>query len=505
MKPIKFLTQTALGVLLIVGSVGSSQVMNSSEASAAESKGVLKFGAALQSRHWNTFRQIGDTFPALIFENLVNYSPDGKSVIPRLATSWTQTRDKLTFKLQKGAIFHDGTPFDSAAVLANFARMKKSRGQYSVMLLPVSKMSASDDHTVVLDLKYPAPTLLRNLAMRGAVMVSPKTIEDKSFAKNPVGTAPWKLVKAESKHGTKIVVERFDKYYAPEKVGVSRIEVYSIPDPNTLLNAPVTGKLDAINVNGQLAGVAKAQGFEIRTKPVLIQHMLMLDRKKVFADENVRKAVCHAINTKVWVDVALNGFGKPQKSRFGNNLPGHYSDIQGYGHDLKKARAYMKAAGNPDISFTFPAHSRMKALAQLLKSQLAQIGIKVNVAAMTPRQYFSKYQSNAYPLQINTSASENTGVYDYQKFRFGPKGTGNPFRVEIPELDAMTAAALKETDPKKQDAGWHKVMKYINDHALDCGFFQMNSVWAYNPKRIAKFGTTVMKPTALRYREIRLK
>ena len=504
MKPIKLLTQPAFSALLIAGTVGASQVLSSSQA-VAEPKGTLKFGAALQSRHWNTFRQIGDTFPALIFENLVNYSPDGKSVVPRLATSWTQTKNKVTFKLQKGAIFHDGTPFNAAAVITNFKRMQKSRGQYSVMLLPVSSMSAPDGHTVVLDLNRPAPTLLRNLAMRGAVMVSPKTIEDKSANKNPVGTGPWQLVKAESKHGSKIVVEKFDKYYAPEKVGVARIEVYSIPDPNTLLNALTTGKLDVINVNGQLAPVAKSQGFEIRTKPVLIQHMLMLDRKKVFADENVRKAVCHAIDTKVWVDVALNGFGKPQQSRFGKGLPGHYADIQGYSHDLKKAKEYMKKAGNPDISFTFPAHSRMKALAQLLKSQLAKINIKVNVAQMTPRQYFSKYQSNTYPLQINTSASENTGVYDYQKFRFGPKGTGNPFRAEVPELDALTEAALKETDPKKQDAGWQKVMKYINDHALDCGFYQMNSVWAYNPKVISNFETTVMKPTALRYREIRLK
>lgn len=504
MKLIKNLTRTALGLLLIAGTVGSSQIGSSSE-TLAEPRGVLKYASSLQSRHWNTFRQVGDTFPALIFENLVQFSPDGKSLLPRLATSWEVTRTKATFQLQKGAIFHDGTPFNADAVIANFQRMIESKGQYATMLLPVSKMTAKDEHTVVLDLKYPAPTLLRNLATRGAVMISPQTIKNKDFAKNPQGTGPWKLVQSESKHGTKIVVEYFDRYYAPEKVGVKRIELYSIPDPNTLLNALVTGKVDAINVNGQLAPVAKAQGFVVETKPVLLQHMLMLDRKKTFADENVRKAVCHAIDTKVWVDVALNGYGRQVNQRFPKDLPGHYPDIKGYEHDLEKGRAYMKAAGNPSISFTFPVHSRVQQLGQLLKSQLAQIGIEVNVALLTPGQYFSKYQSSAYPLQINTSASENSGVYDYQKFRFSPTGTGNPFRVEVPELDALTDKALKETDPKKQDEGWHKVIKFINDHTLDCGFFEMNSVWAYNPKRISRFATTVMKPTALRYRDIRLK
>lgn len=505
MKATNLLSQMSLGMMLIAGSVGTLHMTGSSQALAAEPKGVLKFGVGLQSRHWNTFRQVGDTFPTLIFEGLVQFAPDGDTILPRLATSWEQTREKVTFQLQKNAMFHDGTPFNAAAVIANFQRMLKSKGQYAAMLLPVSKMTATDDYTVVLDLKYPAPTLLRNLATRGAVMISPQTIKDKDFAKNPQGTAPWKLVAAESKHGTKIVVEYFDKYYAPEKVGVKRIELYSIPDPNTLLNALVTGKVDVINVNGQLASVAKAQGFVLETKPVLLQHMLMLDRNKTFSDENVRKAVCHAIDTKVWVDVALNGYGRPVSQRFPKGLPGHYPNITGYEHNLQKAREYMKAAGNPSVSFTFPVHSRMQQLGQLLKSQLAEINIDVKVELMTPGQYFSQYQSNKFPLQINTSASENSGVYDYQRFRFSPTGTGNPFRVEVPELDTLTERALKETDSEKQDQGWHSVIKYINDHALDCGFFEMNSVWAYNAKKIAQFGTTVMKPTALRYREIRLK
>lgn len=496
MKTFKFLARTSLGVLLLAGSAA---------AVAAEPKGVLRFGIDLQSRHFNTFRQIGDTFATLVYEGLVQFAPDGFTILPRLATSWEQSPSKVTFKLRKGVVFHDGTPFNAAAVIANFERMIASKGQFATMLEPVAKMSAPDDHTVVLDLKYPAPTLLPNLATRGALIISPKNIENKDFAQNPQGTAPWTLNKAESKHGTKIVVDYFDKYYAPEKVGAKRIELYSIPDQNTLLNALVTGKVDIATLLGQLVPVAEAQGFKTVSKPVLIHRLLMLDRKKTFADENVRKAICHAVDPKVWVSAVLNGRGRAINQRFSKGTPGYYPDIKGHQHDLEKARKYMAAAGNPSISFTFPTYPTVQQVAQLLKSQLAKIGVKVNIELMTPGQYFSFYQSNKYPLQINTSATENSGVYDYYKFRFSPTGIGNPFRVEIPELDKLAATALAETDPKKQDRGWHSVVKYINDHALDCGFYEYNTNWIYNPKRIANFASTAMKPTALRYRDIRLK
>ena len=495
MNAFKMLSKAALGAALLAGSC---------LAVASEPNGVLRFATDIQSRNWDTFRQTGDTFPTLVFEGLVQFAPDGHSIAPRLATSWEQTPERVVLHLQDGAAFHDGTPFNADAVIANFKRMIDSKGQFATMLQPVSDMRAQDDLTVVLDLSYPAPTLLPNLATRGAVMISPKTIENGDFEQNPQGTGPWMLNQGESQHGTKIVVDYFDKYYAPEKVGVERIELYSIPDQNTLLNALVTGQVDVIAVNGQLAPVAEAQGFVVETKPTLLQHMLMLDRHKVFADENVRKAVCHAIDAQVWVDAVLNGFGRAVSQRFPEGLPGHYPDIEGYGHDVAKAKEYMAAAGNPEISFTFPIYPRMQQVAQILKSQLSEIGIDVNIELMTPGQYFSFYQSDKYPLQINTSASENAGVYDYYKFRFSPTGVGNPFKVEVPELDALAAKALAETDPEKQDQGWHDVIEYVHDHALDCGFFEQNTVWAYNPKRISQFGTTAMKPSVIRYRDIRL-
>ena len=59
----------------------------------------------------------------LVFNTLVRYGPDF-SIHPELAESW-QIEDggkRVTFKLREGVQFHDGTPFDAAAVKWNIDR-----------------------------------------------------------------------------------------------------------------------------------------------------------------------------------------------------------------------------------------------------------------------------------------------------------------------------------------------------------------------------------------------
>src|SRR3954449_5001997 len=58
-----------------------------------------------------------------IYETLTKINEDG-TVSPLLAESWKALEDlkTLTFKLRKGIKFHNGEPFDSAAVKFSFER-----------------------------------------------------------------------------------------------------------------------------------------------------------------------------------------------------------------------------------------------------------------------------------------------------------------------------------------------------------------------------------------------
>ena len=65
------------------------------------------------------------TAAAAIFDTLTTLDDKGEAQ-PKLAQSWTHSDDykTWTFKLRPGVKFHDGTPFNAAAVKANFDRQK---------------------------------------------------------------------------------------------------------------------------------------------------------------------------------------------------------------------------------------------------------------------------------------------------------------------------------------------------------------------------------------------
>ena len=67
-------------------------------------------------------KRIAGPIMVAIFDNLI-YLNKNFELEPMLATEWSASDDGLvyTFKLRDDVTFHDGTPFNAAAVVANFA------------------------------------------------------------------------------------------------------------------------------------------------------------------------------------------------------------------------------------------------------------------------------------------------------------------------------------------------------------------------------------------------
>src|SRR6266699_1008003 len=75
----------------------------------------------------------GESFRATeqIFESLVSLKPGTTLIRPGLATKWGSRNGKdWTFNLRHGVKFHDNTPFNAAAVCANFNRQYNFRGPF---------------------------------------------------------------------------------------------------------------------------------------------------------------------------------------------------------------------------------------------------------------------------------------------------------------------------------------------------------------------------------------
>ncbi|MFD9946889.1 ABC transporter substrate-binding protein [Nonomuraea sp. NPDC059023] len=480
----------------------SAQNTGPSTAPAAAAGGTLRFGVGFTLDDWEPFNKPNNTYVSAVFEQLVEQAPDGIELLPRLATSWKATGGQVEFTLRTGVVFHDGTPFDARAVKVNLERIRDSMTEFATIMKPVEEILTPDASHVVLKLKRPAPALPAQLARTGGYMLSPKTIKDGTFKTQPAGTGPWKYNAAQSIRDSKVVLDFFDKYYEPDKVGPRRLEIHTIADDDSGYNALVTGQVDVVSVAAQYKKRAETQGLKSLWYPGLRYHFLFFDRKDTFADPRVRQAVCHSLDTKALLDGQFEGLGESYPQRFSEGQPGYNPQVRGYTRDVTKARALLAESGKKDVSFTFPVFPGTELLGELVRSQLAESGITVKVEKMSIPQYFSTF--DRYPAAYNTSNSESTGPLDYYSYRFAPDGGGNPYKTGSPELEKLAEQALAGgTDAEREDL-YRRMTQIIHDQALDCGFFSRPITFIWDPRKVDNIVPTRFEPSVFRYKEARI-
>ena len=135
-----------------------------------------------------------------VFETLIGLKSGTTELQPELAESWEATEDGLawTLKLRTGVTFHDGEPFNAAAVCTNFDRWFNFKGSFQNpsasyywqtvfggFAVPeegspegslYKSCEATDDTTVVLNLTKPSASFLGALSLSAFAIASPKAL-----------------------------------------------------------------------------------------------------------------------------------------------------------------------------------------------------------------------------------------------------------------------------------------------------------------------------------------
>ncbi|KAF1019981.1 MAG: Glutathione-binding protein GsiB [Paracidovorax wautersii] len=130
-----------------------------------------------------------------VYETLTKFTEAGRAE-PLLAESWTVSPDQksYTFKLRQGVSFHNGEPFNAAAVKFSFERAvaPDSVNKDKAVFANIARIDTPDAHTVVLALKEPNPDFPLLLGQGTAIVVEPKSAATNGT--QPVGTGPYKFV-----------------------------------------------------------------------------------------------------------------------------------------------------------------------------------------------------------------------------------------------------------------------------------------------------------------------
>jgi peptide/nickel transport system substrate-binding protein len=311
--------------------------------------GTLRVGWIPQTRTFDP--QLSVQWPErfvlyAIFNTLVGVDSTF-NIVPELARSWQFSPDgrKITFQLQRGVKFHDGTDFTAEAVKWNIERIldpKTKSPQRSQLEPTIERVGVIDPQTVVFELKRPFAPLLAALAERPGFIVSPAAVQKygEDFGRNPVGTGPFRFV--EWVTDSHLTLERFAGYWDPGKPYLDRIVYRVVPDPTVRITMVRTGEVDiATDVDAKdVPTLSRESAIKVsELKPPARWNALQwwVD-KPPFNNKALRQAIALAIDRSELRDVFLLGFGEPAR---GPVVPGVWwfdPNFKGYGYDLEQAK-----------------------------------------------------------------------------------------------------------------------------------------------------------------------
>jgi glutathione transport system substrate-binding protein len=418
----------------------------------------------------------------LMMQGLYGFDKD-MNLIPGLAESYiaNDTATEFTFKLRTGISFHDGAPFDAAAVKANFDRVTNPANH-----LKRTSLFAMIDHTDVVDpttirfvLKSPFGAFVPTIAHPSAMQLSPKAIQQygRDINRNPVGTGPFKFV---SWSADTLKVTKNDKYWKPNLPQLASVTFRSVPENGARLAMLQAGEAQFIYPMPpeMIRAVEHNANITINNAPSIYERYVAMNvMKHPYGDLRVRQALNYAVDKAAFAKVVWSGYEDPADSPIPPHLAFHVAQ-QPWPYDPAKAKQLLSQAGVGDgFDTEIWANTTTIALRamQFLQQQLGAVGVRVKVTPLEAGLLDSKIWSVQKPedsaLQLYTGAwSSSTGDADWGLrplfwTQGAPPKLYNVGYYSNKDVDADLEGALATADPKQRATLYTDAQKRLWDDA----------------------------------------
>jgi len=397
-------------VVILVAALFLAAATHSTKASAEK---VLSVGMYNDFNGFNLVKTKVMTPATLIvassmLEGLFAYDYKEQKIVPRLATSFKEADDRMsaTVTLRPNVKFHDGTPFNAAAVVFHFGRMLEpanGMGYNRTVYSALDYVEEVDPLTVRFVLKKPWPSLQSALAIDYSINLigSPKALtnDPDGFNRHPVGTGPFSFVSWQS--GDRLVVERNKDYWDPDLPKVDRVVYRILPDGNTRYASLNSGEID-IMWTDNIAQVVQAKhvpGLRVlRYDGASAYGFIFNTSKPPLDDVRIRSAIVQSFDGAALVDGFQQGQGALAHDFF-PSTPWSCDALSWKAYDPKKATETIKSTGKPvKVTLTGFATPTGRRLASIAQQFMASVGIQVEIQMIEPSQSGGKVATGDFEM-----------------------------------------------------------------------------------------------------------
>ncbi|WP_044748531.1 ABC transporter substrate-binding protein [Bacillus alveayuensis] len=375
-----------------------------------------------------------------------------------------------TFKLHEGVKFHNGDPLTSKDVKYSIERIIANEVRAPQFEF-VEKIETPDDHTVVITLKQPVAPFLTFLAYPMNAIVNKNVVEQNngSLDKADAGSGPFQLV--EWKKDQHLILEKFPDYFVKGKPYLDKVIWKPIAD-NTARTTALRNKEIDIMLQVEPQDIKKLEnnnGIVVKSVTGTFWEYLGLNTSKgPLANKKVRQAIAWAIDRE-----SLNKlvkFGQAKVLTGGPIPEGHWAHDNSNIYpkrDLEKAKQLMKEAGyEKGFKVTLkvsPKQDQVNA-AQIIKQQLKEIGIEVEVLTQEPSIFFDALGKKDFEMTVVGWV----GFVDPDEYLYNIFHTGeiwNQQNYSNPKVDELLEKGRVTIDQEERKKIYADAQKLIAEDA----------------------------------------
>ena len=409
-----------------------------------------------------------------IWNRLVQPNATGTALLPDLATSWSISKNGLvyTFHLRK-ASFSDGSPITSEDVRYSIDRSMKYKGGWGFLLESVKSLRAPTPQTFVVTLKQPHAPLLADLAMYAYAIVPKKQVQAQGakFFNKPVSGGPFMVTSLNKDSELDLAV---NPHWYGQKPNIKNVKIMVVPNDNSrvlllqnktadVIENPPGNLIDQINKNPDL----KAELF-----PSTRVDFIQLDEHFApFKDKNVRLALNYAIDRNAIVKLAYSGHAIVASSYMPYKMQYWNSSLKPYPYDPAKAKALLAKSKYPKGFKTFLIEVSNdvagNATAVVIKSELAKIGIKVDIRTFELLTAYAKEDGGHSQMGQRYWTNDIIDPDEVTTFAVDPKGGANAFNTYWSNARAtkLVHLARAERSASKRSAMYKEIQQIMYDES----------------------------------------
>lgn len=313
---------------------------------------------------------------------------------------------EYTFELVDGVTFHNGDPLTSEDVKYSIERIVEM-----VVRAPqfesVKSIETPDDTTVVITLSEPVAPFLTFLANPMNAIVNQTIVEENGGSLDTVdaGSGPFQLV--EWKKDQQLVLEKFNDYFKEGLPYLDRVVWKTIPDETARTTAIRNDELDIILQLSpkDITILEAADGINVESVTGSYWEYIGLNvTEGPLQEKAVRQAIAWAVDREELNNAVKFGMATPLPS--GPIPPGHWAFAETNNYpkqDQEKAKELLAEAGYEngfDISLKVGQNQAQIDAAQVVKQQLAEVNINVEVVQQEDSVFFEQLGQHDFEMTI---------------------------------------------------------------------------------------------------------